>query len=32
MKKWLSYALGVVAEIGLTCALLFIGLALSLLH
>ena len=31
MKKWRSYALGVLAEIGFTCAIMLIGLIISLL-
>jgi hypothetical protein len=29
MKKWNSYAIGVLAEIGLTCVLMLIGLVIS---
>jgi hypothetical protein len=32
MKKWHSYALGVVVEIGFACALMLIGLAISLIR
>ena len=32
MKKWHSYALGVLAEIGFTCVLMLVGLMISLLY
>jgi hypothetical protein len=32
MKKWSSYARGVLAEIGFICALMLIGLIVSLLN
>ena len=32
MKKWNSYALGVLAEIGFTCALALAGLLISLIN
>mgnify|MGYP007111628538 CR=1 FL=1 len=31
MKKWRSYTLGVLLEIGFPCALALVGLAISLL-
>jgi hypothetical protein len=31
MKKWLSYALGVLVEIGFACTLALIGLIVSLM-
>jgi hypothetical protein len=31
MKKWYSYTLGVITEIGFTCALALVGLIVSML-
>jgi len=32
MKKWHSYVLGVIAEIGFACAIMLVGLIISLIN